>query len=785
MTLHRHARHHPARAWAHDLSLGVRIAVVGASGRVRLALIAVGVGMGVAVLLLAASIVNADEARKAREDARILVSDEYGEPRGGDPALLATRSGDEFRGHFIPGIVFESLVAEPPVPPGLDRIPAPGEVYLSPALADLLAAPEGELLRPRFARWTIAGTIGQDGLVDPGELRFYAGADLSSTDSTGAAEWVGIFGVYGFGLAEEPPGAPPGQVLFALGAGLLLLVPVFVLIGAATRIAAAARERRLAALRLIGADANQARRIATGEALAGSILGLLVGAVIFVAVTPLSERVTLFGYGAFSTDIRPPLFGVVVIAVLVPVLAVGAGLVALRHTVAQPLRSSRQLTPQQRRLGWRLAPLVAGAALLAPLAGRGSDDPGALVQLALLAGLLLVGMSVPLLLPWLLQRAVGPLAGGPPSWQLAVRRLQLDSGTPARAAAGVAALLTVAVAVQTLVSTTLAMDGWQSDPDGESVIDVYAADMRPDDPVLADLALVEGVRDAAIYQEALARAGTEQARVVVGDCRALAAFAHIASCGDGDAFVSAGRGLAPGEPMTFERWDPGQPEPTPVADWIVPAGAVPVEIREEAGGDGGVAAGPEQALVFVTPAAAERAVPAEVVSTFARLEVDPADRDAIERVRNTLAPNTGTAAQYRTPADGSPATTELRDALLAGSTIVLVLAAASMLLVSIEQVRERRQQLAALAAAGVPARVLGLAVLWQALLPFAVAAVAATLVGAVLAILYLRTFGLAATIDWAGIGLLTAATALAVVAVAGLTLPSLRAAIRPESLRTE
>src|SRR5206468_3625992 len=57
---------------------------------------------------------------------------------------------------------------------------------------------------------------------------------------------------------------------------------------------------------------------------------------------------------------------------------------------------------------------------------------------------------VPLTLPWIVERVVARLGGGSPAWQLAVRRLQLDSGTPARVVGGVAVVLAGAIALQTL-----------------------------------------------------------------------------------------------------------------------------------------------------------------------------------------------------------------------------------------------------------------------------------------------------------------------------------------------
>jgi hypothetical protein len=100
-------------------------------------------------------------------------------------------------------------------------------------------------------------------------------------------------------------------------------------------------------------------------------------------------------------------------------------------------------------------------------------------------------------------------------------------------------------------------------------------------------------------------------------------------------------------------------------------------------------------VVLVTPAAQPTALPEDLLQTRARVLVHPTDQDVLERVRNALVPIDQASADYRFETAEDPELIQRRNALLAGSSVVLVLAAASMLIVSIEQVRERRQQLAA------------------------------------------------------------------------------------------
>jgi hypothetical protein len=81
-------------------------------------------------------------------------------------------------------------------------------------------------------------------------------------------------------------------------------------------------------------------------------------------------------------------------------------------------------------------------------------------------------------------------------------------------------------------------------------------------------------------------------------------------------------------------------------------------------------------------------------------------------------------AQYR--GQGDEEVEMLRNVLMGASLFVLAVAALSLLMLSVEQITERRRPLAALSAAGVPVSVLARASLWQTAVP--------VLVGVVLAV---------------------------------------------------
>src|SRR5690606_17669312 len=286
----------PMTGWAADLALGVRLGVSGGrSGWVRLALISLGVGLGVAMLLVAASAPAVLDARADRAAARWVDSDQVIEP--GTPTLLTTPVRSMHRGGAIEGRLPQPEPPDAALPPGVDRQLAPGEVVLSPALERLLASPDGAALRGRWGDVTV-GTIGPEGLTGPGELTFYLGTDRL-TDETAVR-------ISSFGGDQEPDGGTsPVMVLLALVGIVVLLLPVGIFVATAVRFGSEARDQRLAALRLVGADARTTRRVAAGETLTGAVLGLGVGALLWLLVSRVAGTLVPGALSFFPADVRP------------------------------------------------------------------------------------------------------------------------------------------------------------------------------------------------------------------------------------------------------------------------------------------------------------------------------------------------------------------------------------------------------------------------------------------------------------------------------------------------
>ena len=783
-----------------ELLLGARMALAGGvSGWLRAGLAALGVGLGVMMLLLAASVPQASAARNAREAARTaLTVTADGSPPRSDTTMVVEHRNTEFRDRRINGLVLQPDGARPPLPPGVAALPGPGELVVSPALARLLGSPTAAPLRDRL-NYPIVGTIADEGLAGPNELFFYLGADdltVSDDPLDGSAARIDSFG-----SMRETGEFDPALALVVVAIVVVLLMPIGLFVAAAIRFGGEARDRRLAGVRLLGADAQMARRIAAGEALTSSLFGLLVGAALFLVGRSLADRFEVNGLSPFPADLSPDPAITVLLVVGLPAVAVLITIASMRRALIEPLSVTRRAGDVRRRLWWRLLLPMLGILLLVPLFGDlaegGETNP---IQVG--AGLSLILIGVAVLLPWLVQVTIGRLRGGPVGWQLAVRRLQLDSSTPARAVMGIAVAVAGAVGLQTVYgsvavgySTATGADVARADASISFRVDRGWDGVRAFDAALLNTSGIGNIRSSLTLPlsggESADPSRRSYSSLIVGECATLREYAEIGSCTEGDVFLIDPEGAgsvcdsegcrptgwapAPGEQVQVDGVGTAAPQ-----HWTVPAGARVVSSRSSPGGL-------DATGVLATPSA----VPAELIASHGRwgqsyVDIDQLDAGAVERLR-TVAWHWSSGA-FVNPLVGAYEDDQLvalRRGLLAGATATLLLIGVSLLVSVIEQLRERRQVLASLVAFGTRRRTLAWSILWQAVVPVALGLLLAVGAGIAVGTAVLKIAGEPAYYDWGVVGLVCGVAAAVVLGVTGLSLPVLWRLMRADGLRTE
>ncbi|GAA2221613.1 ABC transporter permease [Streptomyces amakusaensis] len=780
------------RGWARELALGLRFAVTGGRrGWIRTALTAFGVGLGVAMLLVASSIPQMLENRDGRGDARQIAK--YDSEKASDRSFLYFPNNTVYRDTTVTGMLLQAEgKGDIAAPPGLTELPKPGEMAVSPALAELLSAPEGALLKDRLP-YKVTATIGDTGLTGPNELAYYAGtSSLTEAGAGGRSEGFG-----GGPRFSEPLNGI--LLLIVLIAFIALLLPVAVFISTAVRFGGEQRDRRLAALRLVGADRSMANRIAAGESLCGALLGLLVGGGLFALARHWASAVTVWDIAAFPSDLSPAPALITLIAVAVPAAAILVTLFTLRSVSIEPLGVVRNSTPRTRKVWWRVLMPVLGLVLLLTQTGSISMGGTSINSLLIGAGALMVLVGITALLPWLVEAVVKRLDGGPVAWQLATRRLQLSSGTAARAISGIVVAAAGAIALQTLFSS---VEGNFITPTGADTEQAHlhvssqvrdGAEARAKLGQYADsrgVAGLVGIVESTANQTGPKPAGEEEflfTALTVGDCASLRQLAKLPSCEDGDVFTvdkvdkydqytyypRAGQKLSLGG--NRNHGDAGEQ-----LAWQIPADAKRVKALIDPSGErtGGVLA---------TPSAVELAKLSKPWAT-AMLRLDFTTPNAMEHARNAVAelapPPQRTIVREIELNEVNAKFAGIKTGLLVGATATMALIAVSLLVTTLEQLRDRKRLLAVLMAFGARRSTLCWSVLWQTAVPIGLGLVLATVGGMLLGQVLLLMVGTIAT-DWLVFLPIIGVGAGLILLITLLSLPPLWRMMRPDGLRSE
>src|SRR5207344_420429 len=100
------------------------------------------------------------------------------------------------------------------------------------------------------------------------------------------------------------------RLAFRLGA-IAILFPLLILISTATRLSAARREERYAAIRLAGGTPGQIDVIASVDATVAALLGTLLGFGLFQLVRPAIATISFSGARFFPSYVTPTIWGYV------------------------------------------------------------------------------------------------------------------------------------------------------------------------------------------------------------------------------------------------------------------------------------------------------------------------------------------------------------------------------------------------------------------------------------------------------------------------------------------
>ncbi|MGO8959485.1 MAG: ABC transporter permease [Streptosporangiaceae bacterium] len=752
------------------IPLGLRLTMGGGKeAAVRLIVTTAAVALGVGLLLIALAGVNAINAQNARTawlNTSVFGHGPPGGLPGAPPSSNQSRSplwwlfsADQFGNQTIYRVDVAATGPEPPVLPGIAHLPGPGQFYASPALTRLLDSTPADELSDRFPGRQ-AGTIGPSALPAPNSLIIVIGRTAAQLSGEPRAAQVTSINT-GTGHGGGPTGFSPTQleVILAVGA-LALLFPVLVFIGTATRLAAARREQRFAAIRLAGATPQQVSVISAVEASVAALAGVAVGFGVFFALRPVLTNIPFTGEPFAPGDMSLAPLDVLLVLIGVPAAAVVAARVAMRRVQISPLGVSRRVTPPAPR-PYRLLPLAAGIGELAYFLQVGHPSGAGAQILAYGSAFLLIMAGLVIGGPWLTMAVSQATVRrtGMPAVLLAGRRLSDDPRAAFRAISGlIIAIFVTSVSVGvittilgnhsvpggTSTSGTL-LDQFYSPPPGQPASAPSVSAAR-----LARLRTIRGVEGVTVIYSGGASHGAPRGSAgLLVSCTQLARTPAIGHCASG-AGVAAITGTLDSASATSR---------STLADTVWPrASASPARLPSL----------PAWGIIVQTDGSSP----------------------AIELAR--------TALEIALPGHGSPATlskisesnarviAELHQLTNVVIIISLVIAGCSLAVSVTAGVNDRKRPFSLLRLTGVPVRTLRRVVALEAALPLVVISVLSAGIGFLAAALFLRSqLGETLRAPGADYYALIAAGLVASLAIITSTLPLIERITGPETARTE
>ena len=455
------------------IRLGLRLTVAGGREAIgRLVLIVVAVAVGVALLfgtLAGLNGVQTQNDRYAWLETGAVGSDAPAQAQPGGNELWWRLRADLFSGKTIGRLDLAATGPHAPLPPGIAALPGPGQYYASPALSRLLHRTPRDELGARYPGTEI-GTIGSSALPSPDSLIIVIGRTPAELEHLPGARLVNR-------ISTTVPSDCSGDCLVGVGTnknGLILILsvvaaallfPVLILIGGATRLSAARREQRFAAMRLVGATPRQVAAIATVESAVATVVGVAAGFGLFFALRPALARIPFTGERFFPSDLSLTLADVLLGVVGIPIAAVAVARLALRRVTISPLGVTRRVSPTPPS-PLRLLPLLGGVVELGYFAyfrdiGASSHTNTTLEAVVFLAGVLLMMAGLVIAGPWLTMLASRFVIrrANRPATLIAARRLADDPKAGFRAISGLVLAVFVGTCASGIITTIVAYSG--------------------------------------------------------------------------------------------------------------------------------------------------------------------------------------------------------------------------------------------------------------------------------------------------------------------------------------
>lgn len=283
------------------------------------------------------------------------------------------------------------------------KVMQPGEYYLSPALKKAIDEHPTDDILARFGRFNkYLGTVPEKYLATPDSLLIISGVDVKEVKEHEER----YDKIYRSGFDDSTPYGAASIIVLSVG-GAILLFPIIVFVSVATQLGATQREKRYAALRLIGATKRQVNRILILESLLASAVGIAIGLIGFWSFQAPLLNFRINGERMWPSDMRLSVLQHLVIIALTLGLTAFINWRRMRRAQISPLGVSHTLEKVKKLRIWRVIILAIGLGLFAWLSTKDGrqwirkDSSGTVSSLVFVGAFLAIMLGLVLSGSWL------------------------------------------------------------------------------------------------------------------------------------------------------------------------------------------------------------------------------------------------------------------------------------------------------------------------------------------------------------------------------------------------
>ncbi len=597
-------------------------------------------------------------------------------------------------------------------------------------------------------------------------------------------------------VVGSPTGLPPDEQHLLLAAVFVTVLPVAALLASVTRLSSSVRDRRLAALRILGVSAGRTRRIAAVESACLAITGTLLGIVLYAGLVHPATSLLDTGWGRWlrGSGWLPGWLASVVVLLGVPLLSVGVSLIPAHVVARQPLSVQRQMSTATPSF-WRAAPFVVGVGLLAWSVTQTPTVPVATAPVtATFAGAALAALGLPLATPVGIRWMADALArrGRRPALLVAGRRLQQEPTTTVRLVAGLLVALFLATSLRAVLVN------WETSPqymravhaatDGPRAVDIVVPPGKNID--VATLRASPEVRSLAPVRTVGIKCDPSAPRNAVPGSAAACGTAVVATCRQLRTLSPGATGCVQGQPAWLIFNPPRLIQATERVTLTDSTESSRQQLVLQVNTRLPVRSDPQDPNWSDTPY--DLVIPPDTPGVQALLH----QQESVWRVvldggeaplKHLRAEANQHGAELVTLDDINALTTidQYRSGLYLLTGLVLILGLVALLITSVDRAVERRRHVAQLSVVGVPATVIRDSQWIQVLSPLAVGLPAAAGAGLLAGTAYLNLVGQRHDTPWSATIWITVAALVASLLVATTATWGLGRHIDPTDLRQE